>query len=650
MWAALALVSTLFASATAMAGPVGFASLNGGTTGGAGGSSVTVSTGTELQNAINSTKTSKAPLIIYVNGTITPSNSGALSKIDVKDVKDISIIGVGTSGELNGIGIKINRASNIIVQNLKIHHVNIGDKDAIGVEGPANNIWVDHNELYATFQGVHQDYYDGLFDTKSGAEYITVSYNYFHDSWKTSLNGSSDSDSGRRLITYHHNRWENINSRGPLWRFGEGHLFNNYYDGIVSTGINSRMEAKLRIENNHFANAQNPIVSCYSTKVGYWDTRNNKYENVTWKVLSDCLAYGDSNDTPTTTYNPPYSYTLTPTADVKTHVINCSGVGKLGKTDCGSSSTSQVAAPTFTPAPGTYSTAQDVSMSTTTADASIRYTSDGSTPTCSTGTLYSSPVRVSSTTTLKAIGCKSGMTDSTVTSGTYTIETTTSQVAAPTFTPAPGTYSTAQDVSMSTTTADASIRYTSDGSTPTCSTGTLYSSPVRVSSTTTLKAIGCKSGMTDSTVTSGTYTISSTSSSVTIQEREAGFCSVEGTISTTNSGYTGTGYANIENKANKGVNWKVNAPSAGTYQLDFRYSNGGSTATTSGRLLINGSVVASSSTLFPKTASKSTWEVRTFNVALNAGGNTVRVETAESKEFADIDYLKAYNLSAGTCP
>ena len=76
-------------------------------------------------------------------------------------------------------------------------------------------------------------------------------------------------------------------------------------------------------------------------------------------------------------------------------------------------------------------------------------------------------------------------------------------VAAPTFSPAAGTYSSAQNVTISTTTSGASIRYTTDGTTPTSSTGTVYSGAVNVASSLTLKAIAYKSGSTDSSVTSG---------------------------------------------------------------------------------------------------------------------------------------------------
>jgi hypothetical protein len=126
--------------------------------------------------------------------------------------------------------------------------------------------------------------------------------------------------------------------------------------------------------------------------------------------------------------------------------------------------------------------------------------------------LYSAPVTVSATKTLKAIAYESGMTDSTVSSATYTI--TAPQVAAPTFSPGGGSYSTAQTVTISSTTSGASIRYTTDGSTPTSTTGTLYSGPVTISVTTTLKAIAYASGMTDSTVTSATYTIGVTDTNI----------------------------------------------------------------------------------------------------------------------------------------
>lgn len=80
------------------------------------------------------------------------------------------------------------------------------------------------------------------------------------------------------------------------------------------------------------------------------------------------------------------------------------------------------------------------------------------------------------------------------------------QVAAPLFSPVGGNYTSSQSVSISTTTSGATIRYTTNGSTPTSSSGTVYSSPVSISSNTTLKAIAYKGGMSDSSVSSDVYT------------------------------------------------------------------------------------------------------------------------------------------------
>ena len=87
----------------------------------------------------------------------------------------------------------------------------------------------------------------------------------------------------------------------------------------------------------------------------------------------------------------------------------------------------QVIAPTSSPAAGTYTSVQSVTLSSSTSGATIYYTIDGSTPTTSS-TVYSSAISIGSTTTLKAIAVKSGMTNSTVMSSAYTISLPTATV------------------------------------------------------------------------------------------------------------------------------------------------------------------------------------------------------------------------------
>ncbi|MBE0605157.1 MAG: chitobiase/beta-hexosaminidase C-terminal domain-containing protein, partial [Deltaproteobacteria bacterium] len=169
--------------------------------------------------------------------------------------------------------------------------------------------------------------------------------------------------------------------------------------------------------------------------------------------------------------------------------------------------TGTVSAPTFSPVAGTYASAQSVTLSSSTPGATIRYTTDGSTPTSTVGTVYSGPVAVSATTTIRAIAYLTGWTDSAVSSAAYTI---TGTVATPTFSPVAGTYTTAQSVTLSTSTPGATIRYTTDGSTPTSTTGTVYSGPIGVSTTTTIRAIAYLTGWTNSAVASAAYTITGT--------------------------------------------------------------------------------------------------------------------------------------------
>lgn len=80
-------------------------------------------------------------------------------------------------------------------------------------------------------------------------------------------------------------------------------------------------------------------------------------------------------------------------------------------------------------------------------------------------------------------------------------------VAAPVATPLPGTYSDSVQITLTSATADASIRYTTDGSIPTSITGTPYAGPFSLTTTGTVRAIAYKSGQDDSAATSFAYTI-----------------------------------------------------------------------------------------------------------------------------------------------
>ncbi len=211
------------------------------------------------------------------------------------------------------------------------------------------------------------------------------------------------------------------------------------------------------------------------------------------------------------------------------------------------------ATPTFSPAPGTYSSAQQVTISDGTSGASIFYTTNGTTPTTSS-TPYTGAIAISATTTIKAIATAPGSLTSAVASGTYTLDI---PAATPAFSPVPGTYPSAQQVTVTDSTTGASIFYTTDGTTPTTSS-THYTGAITVSATTTIKAIATAAGFVTSAVASGTYTIEipaatptfspvggtyASAQQVTISDSTSGasiFYTTNGTTPTTSStAYTG---------------------------------------------------------------------------------------------------------------
>ncbi|KAI8635517.1 polysaccharide lyase family 1 protein [Xylariaceae sp. FL1651] len=282
---------------------IGYASMNGGTKGGAGGTTTTVSS----LAAFTAAAGSSSPYVVVVKGAI----SGA-AKVKVTSNKSI----IGASGSsLTGIGLTINGQSNVIVRNMKISKVLADYGDAITIQA-SKNVWVDHVDL-SSDQTHDKDYYDGLVDVTHASDYITISNSYLHDHWKASLVGHSDDngseDTGHLIVTYANNYFSNINSRGPSYRFGTGHIYNSYYSNM-GTGINTREGAQLLIESSVFENS--------GTKAIFFDD-----SDVTgYAVVKDVSLGGSTNTAPTGKLTSvPYSYSLLGSGNVKSSVMSNAG-------------------------------------------------------------------------------------------------------------------------------------------------------------------------------------------------------------------------------------------------------------------------------------------------------------------------------------
>jgi hypothetical protein len=177
------------------------------------------------------------------------------------------------------------------------------------------------------------------------------------------------------------------------------------------------------------------------------------------------------------------------------------------------------ATPTFSEPTGTYTGAQTVTISDTTPNATIYYTTDTSLPTTSSPLNCSSPcgpITVSSTETINAIATASGYSTSAEATAVYTI-TVMPQVATPTFLPVAGPITSGQTVTISDTTSGAAILYTTDGTTPTFTGNglspipgpntTRYSGPITVTPPETIEAIATAFNFSPSAVAIAPYTI-----------------------------------------------------------------------------------------------------------------------------------------------
>ena len=249
--------------------------------------------------------------------------------------------------------------------------------------------------------------------------------------------------------------------------------------------------ANITVENQCAAPTFNPAAGTFTTSTSV---------TISTSTGGATIRYTTNGTTPSSTVGTVYSSPVSLTATATLQAIAYE-TGDVNSSVSSGVYTIQCAAPTFTPAAGTFTTSTSVTISTSTGGATIRYTTNGTTPSSTVGTIYSSAVSITATSTLQAIAYETGLTNSAVTSGVYTI-----QCAAPSFNPAAGTYTSAT-VTITTATSGASIRYTTNGTTPSSTVGTVYSSPVAISATETLQAIAYKTGLTNSAVTSGVYTM-----------------------------------------------------------------------------------------------------------------------------------------------
>jgi pectate lyase len=288
--------------------PVGWATQNGGTTGGGSATPITVTT----LSALQSNASSSGAKVIYVSGTV---GTGVGTRVNVAANK--TIIGLPGAKLIGGFDVK---ASNIIIRNMTIQGpgaVDVDGVDCITIDGSsATNIWIDHCDIY--------DGQDGNLDISNGANYIAITWCKFRYTSASSnhqfvnLIGNSDSktsDRGKLRVTMMYNWWgAGCKERMPRVRYGQVHVVNNYFG---STGNNhcvrAGREANLRVESNYFDGVKTPI-DLYNNDFTAVSSINNTFVSTTGNTAGSGTAF-----------TPPYSLSITPSANIKSAVMAAAG-------------------------------------------------------------------------------------------------------------------------------------------------------------------------------------------------------------------------------------------------------------------------------------------------------------------------------------
>ncbi|KAF2715492.1 polysaccharide lyase family 1 protein [Pleomassaria siparia CBS 279.74] len=307
-------------------GLVGFGKDNpfGPTIGGSGGETVTVTSPAALVSAL----ADNTPRTVIAEGRFNLT-----TRLQVGSNK--SLIGSGKGAEISGKGITVADKTNVIIRNLGIRF--ILNHDGITIQN-STRVWIDHNEFESDI--THgPDYYDGQCDIVRASDWITVSWNYFHDHWKSSLLGNSDAirdvDTGHLHITYHHNYWRNEGTRGPAGRFGHQHVFNNLYEDYHYQAIHSRSDNQVLVEGNVFRGNTTEALSTYGLVIP--DDSPNTSPDGDYEI--DGFAnLGATNDWGPATINitqvgnftkAPYEYELTSLDSVEQVVKAGAGLGRI---------------------------------------------------------------------------------------------------------------------------------------------------------------------------------------------------------------------------------------------------------------------------------------------------------------------------------
>ena len=311
----------------------------------------------------NTSNNPPAENIKGLTGYNTTTNGGTKGDngmmIRVYKSSNVTIEGIGDDATLDGWGIQIISQTGYTSQSFEFRNLNFTNtpEDAIGLEGtcaisssPQTKEWFESNG-YAPikFSWVHNNTFhqgfcknpaesdkaegDGSCDWKRGYGY-TMAYNHYINNHKTNLIGSSSS-SIQYDASLHHNWYEKVESRQPLSRQANIHIYNTYFDGATSYAISPRAHAYIFSEGNYFGACKNPVDSAKegsATVKSYNDSfAGCSGANAAQQVKNKTDKVSDSSGNPYAgfeTGSDMYEYTATSPIQAKADCLNLAGVMK----------------------------------------------------------------------------------------------------------------------------------------------------------------------------------------------------------------------------------------------------------------------------------------------------------------------------------
>ena len=171
-----------------------------------------------------------------------------------------------------------------------------------------------------------------MVDITNEADYITISYSTFANHNKTMLIGSSDSkisDEGKLHVTLHHNYFHDVVQRLPRVRFGQVHVYNNYFASDITNGeyayayaLGVGKKSQIYAENNVADITGKDYTSFVKVFGGkQLTTVNNMFNGQIIDTFNDTLIPVD--------WKPELFTTIDPVNEVKENVLHNAGANKI---------------------------------------------------------------------------------------------------------------------------------------------------------------------------------------------------------------------------------------------------------------------------------------------------------------------------------